>query len=107
MSMIKSTTNRKRQNMKNLRFPTLVLILGSLFLSACGGAVTTTPEPIATGASTSVNAMPVTFIGIVDRIDGDQWTISGTTVTVKQSVVHDGPFRVGDQVKVEGLVHPD
>lgn len=93
--------------MKNLRFPTFLLILGSLILSACGGAVTTTPEPVPTSASTSVNAMPVTFIGVVDSIDGDQWTISGTTVTVKETVVHDGPFRVGDQVKVEGLVHPD
>jgi hypothetical protein len=94
--------------MKNLRFFTFVLILGTLVLSACG-AVTATPTaaPAAVSTSTAVEAMPVTFVGIVDSIAGDQWVISGTTVTVHKDVVRDGPFNAGDQVKVEGLVHPD
>ena len=94
--------------MKKFRFFTLVLILGSLVLSACSAAAaTSTPAPVATGVSTKVEAMPVAFVGIVDSIVGDQWVISGTTVTVHESVVRDGPFHAGDQVKVEGLVHPD
>ena len=91
--------------MKNIRFLTFVLLLGTLVLSACGaGAVTSTPT---VAASASVDAMPVSFIGIVDSIAGDQWVISGTTMTVDASIVRDGPFNVGDEVKVEGFVDPD
>jgi hypothetical protein len=101
MSTIK--TNQERQTMKNIRFLTFVLIVGTLVLSACGAA-TATPD-----AATSVNAeaMPLTFVGIVDSIAGDQWVISGNTVTVDASIVRDGPFNVGDRIKVEGLVNPD
>jgi hypothetical protein len=94
--------------MKNLRFLTFVLILGTLILSACGAAAATaTHAPVTTGGSTKVNAMPVSFVGVVDSMAGDQWVISGTTVTVNEEIVRDGPFAIGDQVKVEGLVHPD
>jgi hypothetical protein len=108
MGAVKSNTNQERQIMKNLRFFIFVLILGSLVLSACGAAAApSTPAPATTGGSAKVEAMPVAFVGIVDSIAGDQWVISGTTVTVDETVVRDGPFNVGDQVKVEGLVHPD
>src|SRR5512134_3212425 len=94
--------------MKNFRFLTFVLTIGTLLLSACGAAATAaTPAAIATSGSTKVDAMPVSFVGIVDSIAGDQWVISGTTVTVAEAVVHDGPFSAGDRIKVEGLVHPD
>jgi hypothetical protein len=107
MSTIKSNTNQERQIMKNIRLLTFVLIIGTLVLSACGaGAATPTPAPAAT-RSAKVEAMPVAFVGIVDSITGDQWVISGTTVTVDETVVRDGPFNVGDQVKVEAFVHPD
>lgn len=93
--------------MKNIRLLTFVLIIGTLVLSACGaGAATPTPAPEAT-RSAKVEAMSVAFVGIVDSIAGDQWVISGTTVTVDETVVRDGPFNVGDQVKVEAFVHPD
>ena len=93
--------------MKNIRFITFVLILGTLVLSACGAA-TATPVAIPDAATAvKVEAMPVAFVGIVDSIAGDQWVISGTTVTVDASIVRDGPFNVGDQIKVEGFVNPD
>ena len=91
--------------MKNIRFLMFVLTIGTLLLSACGGAAAaTTPTSVASG---KVEAMPVAFIGTVDSMAGDQWVISGTTVTVAPAVVRDGPFNVGDQVKVEGVVNPD
>lgn len=91
--------------MKHIRFLTFVLLLGTLGLSACGaGATLPTPVPSVT-ANAGEGAMPVSFIGIVDSIVGDQWVISGTTVTVDPSIVRNGPFSVGDQVKVEGFVH--
>jgi hypothetical protein len=93
--------------MKNIRLFTLVLVIGTLLLSACGtGASSPTAAPVAAG-SAKVDAMPVAFIGIVDSITGDQWVISGTTVTVDASIVRDGPFSAGDRVKVEGQVNPD
>ena len=53
--------------MKNIRFLYLVLILVTLLLSACGAGTAT---PIAAPAVTSakVEAMPVSFVGIVDSI---------------------------------------
>ena len=94
--------------MKNIRFLTFVLTIGTLLLSACGAAATAaTPAPIATSENTNADAMPVAFVGIVDSIAGDQWVISGTTVTVDASIVRDGPFGVGDRIKIEGFVNQD
>jgi hypothetical protein len=107
MGSIKSNTNQERQIMKNIRFLTFVLTLATLVLSACGAATATPTAAPASTKGANVEAMPVSFIGIVDRIAGDQWVISGTTVTVDESIVRDGPFQVGDQVKVEGFVNPD
>ena len=94
--------------MKNFRFLTFVLTIATLLLSACGAAATTaTPAPITTSGSSKVDAMPVAFVGVVDSIAGDQWVISGTTVTVDESIVRDGPFHIGDRIKVEGFTNPD
>ena len=54
-----------------------------------------------------VEAIPVAFTGMVERIAGDQWVINGLMVTVDPAVVRDGPFSIGDQVKVEGVVNSD
>jgi uncharacterized membrane protein YgcG len=107
MGSIKSDTNQERQTMKNVRLLTFVLIIGTLLLSACGARAATPTSAPAVAGSAKVQAMPVSFIGIVDSIAGDQWVISGTPVTVDVSIVRDGPFKVGDQVKVEGRVSPD
>ena len=88
--------------MKLTHLLVFVLAIGALGLSACG-AIAATPMI----ASETAGALPVAFIGIVDSIAGDQWVISGTTVTVDPDVVQDGPFAVGDQVKVEGIVNTD
>jgi hypothetical protein len=93
--------------MKNIRLLTFVLIIGMLVLSACGAAAATPTAAPQGDRSAKVDAMPVSFVGIVDSMAGDQWVISGTTVTVDASIVRDGPFNVGDQVKVEGFVNPD
>jgi len=93
--------------MKNIRLLTFVLIIGTLVLSACGAAAATPTAAPQSTRSAKVDAMPVSFVGIVDSMAGDQWVISGTTVTVDASIVRDGPYNVGDQVKVEGFVNPD
>lgn len=90
--------------MKNIRFIVFVLTIGTLVLSACAAGVTAAPASVGSG---KVKAMPVAFVGTVESMAGDQWVISGTTVTVDPAVVRDGPFNVGDQVKVEGVLNPD
>ena len=86
------------------RFLLFVLMMATLVLSACGGNAVT---PAATGGGGKVEPIPVAFIGLVESIAGDQWVLNGQTVTVSPGVIRDGPFHVGDQVKVEGLVHSD
>jgi hypothetical protein len=92
--------------MKNIRLFTFVLIIATLVLSACGAPAATPAAPEAT-VSVKAIAMPVAFIGIVESIKGDQWVISGTTVTVDPAIVRDGPYTVGDRVKVEGFTSSD
>ena len=81
-----------------------VLTIATLVLSACSGTAVT---PAATGGGGKVEPIPAVFIGLVERIAGDQWVINGQTVTVSPGVIRNGPFNVGDQVKVEGLVKAD
>ena len=88
--------------MKLTRLLVFILTIGTLGLSACS-AIAATPN-IGSG---NAGALPVAVIGIVDSIAGDQWVISGTTVTVDPDVIRDGPFAVGNQVKVEGIVGTD
>lgn len=88
--------------MKNTRFLFFVLIMATLLLGACGGTAAT-----ATVGGGRVEPMLVAFIGTVDSIAGDQWVINGQTVTVPADVIQEGPFGVGDQVKVEGSVNAD
>jgi bacillopeptidase F (M6 metalloprotease family) len=83
--------------MKKLRFLAFVLTLATLVLSACGAAAAT---QTAGGGAGKVEAVPVAFIGLVDSIAGSM-VINGNTITVDTAVVRDGPFSVGDQVKVE------
>lgn len=86
---------------KATRFLLYVLIIATLLLSACGGAAT----PNVGGGK--AEPIPVAFTGIVNSIAGDQWVINSQAVTVDPTVVRDGPFSVGDHVKVEGVVNPD
>jgi hypothetical protein len=86
------------------RFLLFVLTIATLVLSACGGTAVT---PAVTGGGGKVEPIPAAFIGLVERIAGDQWVINGQTVTVSPGVIRNGPFNVGDQVKVEGLVKAD
>ena len=96
-----SLNQKKRYIMKNTRFLVFILTIATLVLSACGAAATPS------AGSGKVEAMPVAFVGTVDGMAGDQWVINGTTVTVDPAVVRDGPFTVGDRVKVEGIVNTD
>ena len=50
---------------------------------------------------------PVEFTGVIESINGNEWTVNGQKITVDPAVVRDGPFNVGDTVKVEVQVQAD
>jgi len=79
-----------------------VLALSTLLLSACGGVA----APVTAGGS-KVDAALVEFTGVIESIDGNQWTVNGQVITVDPAVVKDGPFNVGDTIKVEAQVAAD
>lgn len=85
--------------MKQHRAIFVLCLLGALLLSACGASPTPTPE-------VKVHA-DVVSIGTLESIDGTQWVVNGQTFSVEPSVVHDGPFNVGDVVKVEASLESD
>ena len=85
----------------------LVLALTAILISACGGsAAISAPNSSAVGGG-KPQASPVQFTGVIEAINGNEWSINGQTITVDPAVVRDGPFNVGDTVKVEVNVQPD
>jgi hypothetical protein len=76
-----------------------VFVLASMLLGACAGA------PV-TGAS-KVDAASVVYTGTIDSINGNQWIVNGQAITVDPAVIRDGPFKIGDTVKVEVNVNQD
>jgi hypothetical protein len=86
----------------NSRFLMLVLTIFTVILSACGG----TNIPV-TGSGSAVQTLPTAFIAVVENITGDQWMISGQTITIDPVVVSGGPFNTGDLVKVDLVVNQD
>ncbi len=88
---------------ENTRFVILtVLMLAALALSACGPSLTAS-----SGGGGKVEASMVEFTGQIEAMNGDQWTISGQTITVDPAVVRGGPFAVGDTVKIQAQVAAD
>jgi hypothetical protein len=85
----------------------LVLALTSLFISACGGSAAISTSDSAAVSGGKPQASPVQFTGVIESINGNQWSINGQTITVDPSVVRNGPFSVGDTVKVEVQVQAD
>lgn len=83
-----------------------VAAIFSALLNACAPATAPVVKdaPVTGGKP---HASLVEFTGVIEAINGDQWTISGQTVIVDPSVLRDGPFNVGDTVKVEGQVASD
>lgn len=88
---------------KHFRLLFVVGALIAVLVSACGGAM---PAGSSAGSDKPLASL-VEFTGVIEAIDGNQWTINGQTITVDPSVLNDGPFAVGDTVKVEAEVQAD
>jgi len=93
--------------MKINKKPLLVVFaISAILISACGGA-TATQAAQDNQSAVKVQAVEMAYTGVVESMDGTQWVINGQTVTLDPSVVREGPFFVGDTVKVEGKVQAD
>lgn len=80
-----------------------VLVLTALLVSACAGAA----SPASNSGGGKAQAGVVEFTGVIQAINGNQWTINDQVVTVDPAVIRDGPFQVGDTVKLEAEVAQD
>ena len=80
-----------------------VLVLTTLLVSACAGAA----SPASNSGGGKAQAGVVEFTGVIQAINGNQWTINDQVVIVDPAVVRDGPFQVGDTVKLEAEVAQD
>lgn len=89
---------------RNPVFLFVIAALVAMFISACGGAMPSISESV---GSDKPQASLVEFTGVIEAIDGNQWTINGQILTVDPTVLRDGPFAVGDTVKVEAEVQAD
>ena len=84
------------------RYVLVVFALASMLLGACAGAA---PSVAPDGGK--VEASSIAYTGTIESINGNQWVVNGQTITVDPSVINDGPFNVGDVVKVEVKVAQD
>lgn len=90
--------------MKAIKFLRAIIVLAGILLSACAPAANSA-APISVGGG---KVQPeVIFTGAIESMNGNQWVINGQPVTVDESLLRDGPFSVGDTVKVEAKVAAD
>lgn len=82
----------------------LFVLIPAYLLAACGG---TAPQALTPAAGPKVDANVVAFTGIVEAINGNQWTVSGQTLTLDPQTLLDPNIVVGDEVKVEANVLSD
>ena len=93
--------------MKAFKLFRAVILLGGLLLSACAGAPASQTVPSSDSVGSDKAISEVVFTGAIERMNGDQWVINEQTVTVDPLVLRDGPFVIGDTVKVEAQVAED
>ncbi len=83
------------------KYLVVFFVLASMLLGACAGA-----SPSQSGGD-KVEASSIAYTGTIDSITGNQWVVNGQAITVDPSVINDGPFNVGDTIKVEVQIAQD
>ncbi|MCX6057725.1 MAG: DUF5666 domain-containing protein [Chloroflexi bacterium] len=83
------------------KYLVVFFVLASMLLNACAGA-----SPSQSGGG-KVEASSIAYTGTIESINGNQWVVNGQTITVDPSVISDGPFNVGDMVKIEVQIAQD
>ena len=90
---------------KQSKFLLILAALFAMILSACGGTAATETETSA-GANKPLASL-VQFTGVIESINGNQWTINGQVYTVSDDLLDDDSFEVGDSIEVEAEVQAD
>lgn len=93
--------------MKAFQFIRVAIVLSGILLSACSAASASQPVSQAASVGSDKSVSEVVFTGAIEEMNGDQWIINGQTVGVDPSTLRDGPFAVGETVKVEARVAED
>lgn len=79
-------------------------LIGAYLLSACGETLSQSP---ALEVAPKALAKEVVFTGIVESINGNQWVVSGQTITVDPAIAMASNVTIGAFVKAEGKVSSD
>ena len=87
--------------MKQYRTVSVVLMLAAMLLSACG-AVSPPGGQSASPMGGAKAEVDIILTGIIESMNGTQWVVNGQPFTVEYAVVHNGPYKISDVVKVEG-----
>jgi hypothetical protein len=80
-------------------------LITAFLLAACGGTLSQATDRANSPRMETRNV--VAFTGIVEAMNGTQWTIGGQTVTLDPQVSLDPDITAGDEVKVEANVSAD
>jgi hypothetical protein len=88
-------------------FITTLVLLAAYVLSACGGLPQQADGSSGEQAAIKVRAVEVAYTGVIEAMNGDEWTVNGQVLTVDPAVIQDGPFQEGDTVKIEGEMNAD
>ena len=79
-------------------------LVAAYLLAACGG---TLPGSAISAKGPKVAADVVAFAGVVEAINGTEWTVNGQTITLDSQTSLDPNIAVGDEVRVEANVSAD
>lgn len=75
--------------------------------SNTGGGSSATPQPEATATPAAAGQNAREFVGAVEAINGNQWTIGGQVFTITNATELKDALAVGDLAKVQVIVNPD
>ncbi len=87
--------------MKQYRALLVVLMLAAVLMSACGALSPKGGQRASPTGGANAEA-DIILTGIIQSMSGTQWVVNGQPFTVESAVVHNGPYKISDVVKVEG-----
>jgi hypothetical protein len=85
-------------------FFSVMLTVGMMLVSACGATTQAFTNDGSSGASKPLPSL-VSVSGVIEAINGNQWTVNGQIITVDSSMLDDDDdlddYQVGDYVEIE------
>ena len=84
--------------------PRFFLVLLAIAIVLFAGISQVSAAQISEPTGSSALKIEITYTGVIEKMDQNQWVVNGRIVTV--DLAQAGSFQVGDSVKVEGLLQP-